>query len=106
MNGLDLAIGRGVRRLGLPVTSLYHLFRVRRILAHPVSYIRRRRAHPPVRQTPRREPRVTLTCQYTPCPNLETETWRYDRDGAVLVRFPDERYADNPLKRALLRDVV
>ena len=78
MNGLDLAIERGVRR----------------------------RARTLVRQTPRREPRVTLMCRYTPCPNLETGTWRYDRDGAVLVCFPDERYADNPMKRALLRDVV
>ena len=303
MNGLDLAIGRGVRRLGLPVTPLYHLLRARRILAHPVSYVRRRRrARTLVRQTPRRgfiprdtghavlepgtlpgveavvaacqrlfaerrdrdtsggakpfyanilkqedlienpellefalgdelneivtdylgtlprlsalglqyspvnetttssqrfhidgddfhqikcfinifdvaaddgplsflpaatsrrvraglghgwrdgrladddvfrlcraddlvtltgtagtgvlldtstclhfgsrsrrEPRVTLMCQYTPCPNLETESWRYDQDGSVLVRFPLERYADHPLKRALLRDVV
>ena len=40
---LDLAVGRGVRRLGMPVALLYRLLKLRRIFAHPMSYMRRRR---------------------------------------------------------------
>ena len=54
----------------------------------------------------RRRPRLTLMCQYSPCPNLETDLWRFEQDGSVLVRFPTERYADDSLKRAVLREFM
>jgi hypothetical protein len=45
-------------------------------------------------------------CQYSPCPNLETDLWRFEQEGSVLVRFPTERYADDSLKRAVLSEVM
>ena len=38
---IDLAVGRKVRRFGFPIERLYWLLKLRRILAHPVSYMRR-----------------------------------------------------------------
>ena len=54
----------------------------------------------------RRQPRLTLMCQYTPCPNLETDLWRFVQEGSVLVKFPVERYADDPLKHAVLSELM
>ena len=54
----------------------------------------------------RRRPRLTLMCQYAPCPNLETDLWRFEQEGSVLVRFPTERYADHPLKHAVLSELM
>ena len=54
----------------------------------------------------RRRPRLTLMCQYTPCPNLETDLWRFEQEGSVLVRFPVERYAGDPLRHAVLSELM